>query len=70
MSTGPQLPNTFSGWAIAIVVCLAIAGLVYVMIQVTGIPIPAWFWTVCFIVLVAVIIIAAIKFVSRMGGNP
>jgi protein-S-isoprenylcysteine O-methyltransferase Ste14 len=63
-------PNTIAQWAITIVVCLAIAGLVYVMIQVTGIPIPQWFWTVCFIVIVAVIIIAAIRFVSRMGSNP
>ncbi len=70
MSTGPQLPTTIAGWAIWLVCALAIAALVYVFVQVSGVAIPWWVSTVLWILLVAFIIIGAIRLVSRWGSNP
>ncbi len=70
MSQGPQLPNTISAWAIWIVCALAIAALVYVFVQVSGVAIPWWVSTVLWILLVAFIVIGAIRLVSRWGSNP
>jgi len=70
MSQGPQLPNTISAWAIWIVCALAIVALVYVMVQVSGVAIPWWVSTVLWILLVAAVIIGAIRLVSRWGSNP
>ncbi len=70
MSTGPQLPTTIAGWAITLVCVLAIVALVYVFVQVSGVSIPWWVSTVLWILLVAFIIIGAIRLVSRWGSTP
>lgn len=67
MSTGPQVPNTIAGWAIYLVIVIAIVAVVYVMLQITGVVIPSWVMTLLWICLVAFLVIAAIKFLSRLG---
>jgi len=68
MSTGPnpQLPSTVAGWAGWLVLVIAIVAVVYVMLQVTGIAIPAWVLTLLWICLAAFIAIAAIRFLARL----
>jgi hypothetical protein len=70
MSTGPQFPNSISSWAIWIVIVVAIVAVIYVMLQVTGIAVPSWVLTLLWICLAAVIAVAVIKFLSRLGNNP
>lgn len=61
----------FWGWsvadvAIAIVVVLAIIALVWVFVRESGVPIPGWFMRVLLIVVLAVIIVVAIKLVASL----
>lgn len=52
--------------AIAVVIVAAIVGLVYVALKQFDVPIPAWVAHVLWIVVVAFVVIAAIRVVSRM----
>ncbi len=66
-----QAMRGWQGWgvvefAIAIVVFLAICGLVLIFCRVTGLNPPQWLWQVVGIVVAAIIIIAAIRFVAGM----
>jgi hypothetical protein len=60
-----------TGWAladyaIALVVLLAIVALVYVAARAMGAPLPQWFFQVVGIVVVAVVIIVAIRIVVSL----
>jgi hypothetical protein len=70
MSTGLQPPNNIAGWAIWFVIVIAICAVVYVMAQVAGIVIPSWVITLLWICLAAVVVVAVIKFLARLGQNP
>jgi hypothetical protein len=52
--------------AIAVVVILAVMALVLLACRQFGIPFPGWIWQVVGIVLVAVVVIVAIKFVASL----
>lgn len=52
--------------AIAAVVILAVLGLLFVAVRAMKVPVPEWFWQVVGIVLAAVVIILAIKFVMTL----
>ena len=68
MSTGNlQTPTTIAGWAIWIVVVIAIVAVVYVMLQVTGIAIPAWIVTLFWICLAAFVVIKVIQFLAGLS---
>jgi hypothetical protein len=69
MSTGPRLPNSFGGWAIWIVIAIAICAVVYTVAGAVGIPIPGWVVQLVFICIVAVIAWAAIRFLMSLGGE-
>jgi hypothetical protein len=52
--------------AIYVVVVAAIVALVYVALRQMGVEIPAWIKQVCWIVVVAFVVIMAIKLVAGM----
>ena len=52
-------------FGVLIIVCLAVAGLVWLMLNVAGIPIPGWVVTAIWIALAAVFLIALIRLVTR-----
>lgn len=52
---------TFADYAVALVVLLAIVALVYVAARAMGAPLPQWFFQVVGIVVVAVVVIVAIR---------
>jgi hypothetical protein len=59
------------GWsvaqfAIAVVIIAAIIGLVLIGLRVMGVALPQWFWQVVGIVVIAAVIIFAIKIVASM----
>ncbi len=62
----PGRPWGFVEFAIAIVVILAVCGLVLIFTRVAGITLPQWVWQVLGIVIAAVVIIWAIRFVAGM----
>jgi hypothetical protein len=53
--------------AIAVVIVAAVVALVYVALNNFGIGIPAWVVQVFWILVVAFVVIAAIKFILTMG---
>lgn len=61
---GPFWGYTFVEVAIAIVVIAAVVGLVYVALQQFGVAIPPFIIRIFWIVVAAVLVIAAIKFVA------
>lgn len=65
-----QYPTTITGWAIWIVTVGAIVALIYLALNQFGIMVPAWIVTAFWIVVIAVVIIALIKFVAGMGSGP
>jgi hypothetical protein len=69
MSTGPQIqmPTSILGWIIWLIIIIAAVGVLYVVIGVAGVTIPAWIITIGWILAVAFVAIAAIKFLSRMS---
>lgn len=69
MNGGIRTPNTIAGWAIWLVILLAIIGCVYVAVQAFGVPIPSWIITLGVICLVAFVVILAIRFLSSLGGG-
>lgn len=59
------------GWgfgqiAIAVIVLLAVIGIVIVATKVMGVPIPQWVWQIAGIVIVACVAIVAIRFLLSM----
>jgi hypothetical protein len=70
MSTGPQWPTTITGWAIWIVIVIAICAAVYVMSIVAGIAIPWWVQTLLWICVAAAVIVGVIRFLAKLGNNP
>ena len=52
--------------AIAIIVIIAVVAILWVFIKQSGVPIPGWLIQVFWIVLAAIVCIAAIKFVISM----
>lgn len=67
----PILAAAFAGWSlvdilIAVVVIAACVALVWVAIRQFGIAIPDWVMQVFWIVVVAVVVIFAIRFITSM----
>lgn len=59
------------GWgigqiAIAVIIVLAVIGIVIVATKVMGVPIPQWVWQIIGIAVVACIAIVSIKFLLSM----
>jgi hypothetical protein len=66
-----QTPNTIAGWAIWVVICAAIVGIVLLACAQFGVTIPGWIFTLLWICVAAALVIGAIKFVASLGGgNP
>lgn len=57
---------SFTGIAITIVIIAAVVALVYVALRQFGVAIPQWVQTVFWIVVVAAVVIFAIKIVAGM----
>lgn len=62
--------NNVGHLAIMAVVIGAIAAVLWVALTYFGIIIPYWVITIFWICVVAFIVVAAIKFLMRMGNNP
>jgi hypothetical protein len=56
----------FGEIAIAVIVALAVIGIVIVATRVMGVPIPQWVWQIIGIVVVACVAIVAIRFLLGM----
>jgi hypothetical protein len=69
VSTGFQPPRTIAGWAIFIVILIAIVAAVYVAAQAFGIIIPPWIITLLWICVGAAIVVAVIKFLASLWGG-
>ena len=52
--------------AIAVVIVAAICGLVFIALRQFQVPVPPWIWHVFWIIVVAVVIIFAIRFVASL----
>jgi hypothetical protein len=61
-------PKTFGQWMIALVIVCAVCAIVIAGAQHFGIVIPQIVWTVAGIVLVAALLILAIRFLLGIGG--
>jgi hypothetical protein len=57
---------SFAQLAIAIIIILAVVGIVVVVAKHSGIPIPQWVWTIAGIVLLAAVAIIAIRFLLSL----
>lgn len=64
-----ELPKTIGGWAIFLVIIAAICAVVWVAVTAFGIVIPGWVVTIFWILVVAVVVIAAIRFLASLGGG-
>ena len=64
----PIIPDDWGNTAIRVVVIAAIIALVMLALRLFNIPIPSWVWTVGFVLLIAFVIIVAIKFLMKMGS--
>jgi hypothetical protein len=64
-----QTPNTIAGWAIWIVITIAIVAAVIVACNAFGIAIPSWVMTLLWICVGAVIVVAVIRFLASLGGG-
>lgn len=62
-------PNTFAGWAIWIVICIAIVAAVIVAANAFGIAIPPWIFTLLWICVGAAFVVAVITFLAKLGGG-
>jgi len=61
----------FGSWgiaqfAIALIIVVAIVAIVMIFLRQAGIPVPGWIWNVVWIVVGAVVCIAAIRFIMGM----
>ncbi len=64
-----QTPTSIAGWAIWVVICLAIVAAVYVAANAFGIAIPVWVVTLFWICVAAAIVVAVIRFLASLGGG-
>jgi hypothetical protein len=64
-----QTPTTISGWAIWLVITLAIIAVVFVAANAFGIAIPSWVITGLWICGAAAFLVAVIMFLGRLGGG-
>lgn len=62
-------PTTIAGWAIWIVIAAAIVAAMYVALTAFGIGIPSWVITLFWICVVAVVVVAVIRFLAGLGNN-
>jgi hypothetical protein len=69
MSTGFQPPRTIAGWAIWLVILIAIVAAVYVAAQAFGIVIPSWIITLFWICVAAMVVIGVIRFLASLGSG-
>jgi amino acid transporter len=69
MSTGFQPPRTIAGYAIWLVIVIAIVACVYVAARAFGVIIPAWIVTLFWIVIAAVVVIGVIRFLAGLGSG-
>ena len=60
------IPGGIAGLAIWIVIVAAVAAIVFVATKAMGVAIPAWVLNVFWIVIIAVVCVAAIKFVAGL----
>jgi hypothetical protein len=58
---------TVAYWAIIVVIVIAIIAAVYVFTRNAGVAIPPWVVQLFWIIVVAFVVIMAIKLLSRMG---
>ena len=56
----------FAQTAIAIIIILAVIGIVIIAARVMGVPIPQWVWQIIGIIVVAFVAIWAIRFLLGM----
>lgn len=56
----------FIQMAIFAVIIISVLAIIYVVLQQSGIPIPAWIWTILWILLLAVVAIFAIRFLASL----
>lgn len=66
MSLALTMPTTIVGWLIAVVILAACVALVIVALKQFGIAIPAWVQQVGWIIIVAAVIIGAIRIVMSL----
>ena len=59
---------SLSQLAIGIVICLALCALVYIAAGALGVPIPYWVVQVITVVIVAAVVIVAIKFLLSLNS--
>lgn len=64
-----QTPTTFAGWAIWLVITLAILGIVFLAANAFGIAIPPWVITALWICGGAAFLVAVITFLAKLGGG-
>jgi hypothetical protein len=69
MSTGFQPPRTIAGWAIWLVILIAIVAAVYVAANAFGVVIPSWVVTLFWICIAAVVVIGVIRFLASLGSG-
>jgi len=68
MSTGPPSIQTFGQWAIFAVIIGGIVACLLVAIHALGIVVPAFIYTLLWIVLAVLIIAAVIRFLMKMAS--
>jgi thiosulfate reductase cytochrome b subunit len=69
MSTGFQPPRTLAGYAIWLVIVIAIVAAVYVAATAFGVHIPSWIITLFWICVAAMVVIAVIRFLASLGSG-
>jgi hypothetical protein len=67
--TGVELPRTIAGWAIWLVILIAVVAAVYVGAGAMGVAIPRWVVTLFWIVIAAVVVIGVIRFLASLGSG-
>jgi hypothetical protein len=58
--------HSFAQLAVAIIIILAVVGIVIVVAKHSGVPIPQWVWTIAGIILLAAVGIIAIRFLLSL----
>jgi hypothetical protein len=66
---GFKTPTTIAGWAIWVVILIAIVACVYVAAQAFGVAIPQWVITLFWICVAAMVVVAVIRFLAGLGGG-
>ena len=69
MSPAFQRPTTIVGWAIYLVILLAVLAVVYVAANAFGLPIPPWLITLVWICVAAAIVVGVLMFLGSLGGG-